>query len=147
MNEQFETIRYTADVVCARDDGRVLLIKRRWSPHQGLFALPGGHVDPGERAVDAAARELLEETGVAVDPGALVMVGVFDAPGRDERGRYVSVAFLAKVPAGTKARAADDAAAVRWVPLTRLPERLAFDHHEILTAARGRLRIAHHDQA
>lgn len=54
-NDTFETIRYTADVVCVRGQ-HVLLIERGWPPHQGLLALPGGHVDPGEKALDAAAR-------------------------------------------------------------------------------------------
>jgi len=56
-------------------------------------------------------------------------------PTRDPRGRYVTVAYLAWVPAGAAARAGDDAAAVRWAPLDRLPGDLAFDHHQILADA------------
>ncbi|MFI2214952.1 NUDIX domain-containing protein [Streptomyces sp. NPDC020141] len=88
-----EKIFYTADVVCVRGDD-VLLIERGWPPHQGKLALPGGHIDEGETSRDAAARELLEETGVAVSVDELVLVGVYDAPARDPRGRYVSVAYL-----------------------------------------------------
>ncbi|MER7968540.1 NUDIX hydrolase [Streptomyces sp. NPDC096080] len=135
MTESYEAIRYAADVVCVRADGRVLLIERGWPPHKGALALPGGHVDPGETAREAAARELAEETGVSLDPADLVMVGVYDTPGRDPRGRYVSVAYLATVPNGTTARAGDDATAVRWLPLTN-PGHLAFDHAHIVAAAR-----------
>ncbi|MFD6911774.1 NUDIX domain-containing protein [Streptomyces goshikiensis] len=132
--ETFETIRYAADVVCIRG-GDVLLIERGWDPHKGLLALPGGHVDPGETSRAAAARELEEETGVRVDPAALVLVGVYDEPGRDSRGRYVSAAYRVTVPEGTEACAGDDATAVRWVPLAA-PGVLAFDHGEIVADAR-----------
>ncbi|MEV6687616.1 NUDIX hydrolase [Streptomyces sp. NPDC051130] len=128
-----ETIRYTADVVCIRGND-VLVIERGWPPHQGMLALPGGHVDPGETSRQAAARELFEETGVHVALDALVLIGVYDAPERDPRGRYVTVAYAATVPADTTATAGDDATAVRWVPLDA-PGYLAFDHGEIVHAA------------
>ncbi|MFI5943669.1 NUDIX domain-containing protein [Streptomyces uncialis] len=131
-----ETIRYTADVVCVRN-GAVLLIERGWPPHKGRLALPGGHVDPGETSRTAAARELLEETGVHVDPRDLTLLGVYDTPGRDPRGRYVTAAYLVTVPDDTTAEAGDDAAAVRWTPLGNARD-LAFDHTDIVTNARYR---------
>lgn len=128
--------RYTADVVALDPDGRVLLIERRWEPYTGSWALPGGHVDPGENSRDAAARELAEETGVHVNASDLILIGTYDAPGRDPRGPYSTDAYLARVPAGTVAVAADDAANVRWVELsTALRDRLAFDHADILSDA------------
>ncbi|MFC8284658.1 NUDIX domain-containing protein [Streptomyces cyaneofuscatus] len=133
MTELVENIRYTADVVCIRGS-EVLLIERGWDPHKGMYALPGGHVDPGETSRNAAARELLEETGVHVAPAELVFVGVWDEPDRDPRGRYITAAYAAIVPEDTTARAGDDAAAVRWVPLDA-PGTLAFDHGEIVAAA------------
>lgn len=69
--ETFETIRYTADVVVTTTDGRVLLIERGWDPYAGQWALPGGHVDPGETSRAAAARELAEEAGVYAAPEEL----------------------------------------------------------------------------
>ncbi|MFH9748498.1 NUDIX domain-containing protein [Streptomyces anulatus] len=134
MAELVENIRYTADVVCIRGS-EVLLIERGWDPHKGMYALPGGHVDPGETSRNAAARELLEETGVHVAPADLVFVGVWDEPDRDPRGRYITAAYAAIVPEDTTAHAGDDATAVQWMPLDT-PGTLAFDHGEIVTAAR-----------
>ncbi|MFF3557093.1 NUDIX domain-containing protein [Streptomyces tsukubensis] len=133
---EVETIRFTADVVCVRG-GDVLLIERGWPPYKGRLALPGGHVDPGETSRDAAARELLEETGVRVDARNLTLIDVYDAPDRDPRGRYVTAAYLATVPAGTVATAGDDAAAVRWAPLDT-PGETAFDHGRILADVQRR---------
>ncbi|MFE2174407.1 NUDIX domain-containing protein [Kitasatospora sp. NPDC059462] len=135
MTEIFESIRYTADVVAIAQDGRVLLIERGWPPFAGAWALPGGHVDPGETSRNAAARELAEETGVRVDAADLLQLGVWDEPGRDPRGRYVTAAYLAVVPASTPAAAGDDARTARWWPWNELPELLAFDHAAILHAA------------
>lgn len=135
MTETFETIRFTADVVAVTPDRHVLLIERGWDPYEGHWALPGGHVDPGETSLHAAVRELEEETGVRVADGDLHQIGTWDAPGRDPRGRYVTVAYLAHVPVGTEAVAGDDARTAKWVPLDDLPEQLAFDHADILRAA------------
>ncbi|MEU5666520.1 NUDIX hydrolase [Streptomyces longwoodensis] len=132
-NTAREAIRYTADVVLVAD-GHVLLIERGWDPYEGCWALPGGHVDAGETSIAAAARELEEETGISVPLPHLRQVGAFDAPGRDPRGRYVSVAYTATLPAPVPPTAGDDATAARWWPLTALPD-LAFDHADILTAA------------
>ncbi|MEU6467471.1 NUDIX domain-containing protein [Streptomyces sp. NPDC046976] len=130
-----ENIRYTADVIAMTPSGEVLLIERGWPPHKGSWALPGGHVDPGEPSRVAAARELKEETGVRVAADELRQVGVWDTPGRDPRGRYVTVAYLAVVPAGTQATAGDDARRAEWWPLDAPPEKLAFDHADILRVA------------
>jgi len=130
--EVFETIRYTADIVAVTPDRRVLLIERGWDPYEGHWALPGGHVDPGETSLAAAARELAEETGVQVTPADLRPIGVFDRPDRDPRGRYITAAYLARVPADTAVTAGDDARTARWWPLDALPARLAFDHADIL---------------
>ncbi|MFF6970343.1 NUDIX domain-containing protein [Streptomyces tsukubensis] len=130
-----DSARLTADVVVFDSAGRVLLIERGWAPFEGCWALPGGHVDPGETSLEAAVRELAEETGVRVAAGDLTRIDVWDQPGRDPRGRYVTIAYLATVPQGTTAQAGDDARAARWWPLTDLPE-LAFDHADIIRAAR-----------
>ncbi|MGW1355579.1 NUDIX domain-containing protein [Streptomyces sp. NPDC002409] len=135
--ETFETIRYTADAVVTTTDGYVLLIERGWEPHKGQWALPGGHVDPGETSRAAAARELAEEAGVYVAPEELTQIGTFDQPGRDRRGRYVTVAYHLTVLPGTIVEAGDDATRAEWWPLSALPK-LAFDHADILRVAAGR---------
>ncbi|MGW0607794.1 NUDIX domain-containing protein [Streptomyces sp. NPDC002640] len=128
-----ETIRYTADVVLLAA-GHVLLIERGWDPFEGCWALPGGHVDAGETSLAAAARELEEETGITVPTADLRQTGVYDGPGRDPRGRYVTVAYTATLPAPVPPKAGDDATAARWWPLDALPV-LAFDHADILADA------------
>lgn len=126
------TIRYTADVVVMTTDGHLLLIERDWDPYEGQWALPGGHLDARETSRTAAARELLEETGVLVYPEHLRAIGTWDQPGRDPRGRYSTDVYYALVPAGTPIVAGDDARTVRWWPATSLPAQLAFDHADIV---------------
>ncbi|MGA5363961.1 NUDIX domain-containing protein [Streptomyces purpurascens] len=132
MNTTDETIRYTADVVLLAA-GHVLLIERGWDPFKGRWALPGGHVDPGETSLAAAVRELEEETGITLPATEMRQVGAFDAPSRDPRGRYVSVAYTATLPTQLQPTAGDDATAARWWPLHALPD-LAFDHADILAS-------------
>ncbi|MEU5772682.1 NUDIX hydrolase [Streptomyces venezuelae] len=130
----------TADVVVLSRDRRVLLIERGWPPFKGYWALPGGEIDPGEAPLAAAVRELLEETGVEVDPVGLDLLDTFDAAGRDPRGRYVTTAYVTVLPAAVPLAAGDDAAAAVWWPLDGLPM-LAFDHAEILAAATAVCRL------
>ncbi|MEV4599470.1 NUDIX domain-containing protein [Amycolatopsis sp. NPDC049253] len=135
---------YAADMAAfTRRDGvwHVLVIQRGWNPDKGKLALPGGHVDRDECSRDAAVRELAEETGIHVPEGSFVaQVGVFDEPGRDARGRYVSVAYGVLLNDAPDPVAADDAAAAEWMPLhiaTRVADMggFAFDHHRILARA------------
>ncbi|ORT47187.1 NUDIX hydrolase [Frankia sp. KB5] len=134
-----ETARLTADVVAlAEQDGapHVLLIRRGWDPYAGLWALPGGHVDPGETAHAAACRELAEETGLAVTAADLRPIGVYSAPGRDPRGRYVTFAYALILPHPIPPTAGDDATAAEWVPLpVAFARGFAFDHARIVTDA------------
>lgn len=133
-----ESARLTGDIalIGTADDGEahVLLIERGWPPYTGRLALPGGHVDVGERVDDASRRELREETGLSAD--RIELIGVYSEPGRDPRGRYVTWAYAARVDGLPQLVAGDDARAAYWRPLAwvlRHPEQLAFDHHQILT--------------
>jgi 8-oxo-dGTP diphosphatase len=131
----------TVDVVIVTREPRprVLLIRRKHEPYTGHWAIPGGFVDMDEPLEDAARRELHEETGVRTRK--LEQLGTFGDPERDPRGRTISVVYLAQVDAERiHPEANDDAAEVGWFPLSRPPAELAFDHHQILAAARQRLR-------
>ena len=129
----------TVDLVIATPEPRprVLLIRRKADPYAGRWALPGGFVNENEPLVAAAQRETLEETGVEVtDLEQLYTAG---DPGRDPRGWTVTVAYLVRVNAADlKPVAADDAEAVGWYPLDKLPQ-MAFDHAMILARARARI--------
>jgi 8-oxo-dGTP diphosphatase len=120
------------------DDLKVLLVQRGVEPFVGAWALPGGFVLPDESLDAAARRELAEETGIA--DVFLEQLYTFGEPGRDPRGRVITVAYyaLAKL-ADFKVAAATDAAAAAWHPLGGLPP-LAFDHADIVEVARARLR-------
>jgi 8-oxo-dGTP diphosphatase len=129
-----QNIKLTVDaVIFAERAGvkNVLLIQRKNPPFQDQWALPGGFVEDDEDLETAARRELKEETGIDADD--LKQVGAFGKPGRDPRGRTVSVAFQGIV-AFQMAEADTDAKAVDWHPIDGLPD-LAFDHNEIISQA------------
>lgn len=115
----------------------VLLIERKQEPYAGCWALPGGYVEMDELLKNAAARELWEETGISGIE--LDLIGVFDDPKRDPRGRTIGIAFLGVVD-GTPPtpRSGDDAAGAAWFRLTELP-RLAFDHSDIIVRSLEKL--------
>jgi 8-oxo-dGTP diphosphatase len=135
---QYARPALTVDValIAAAPAPSVLLIERAHEPYGGAWALPGGFVEEGERIVDAAARELAEETGVST--GELTLLGVYDTPGRDPRGWTVSVTYLGRVAERVEARGGDDAADAAWFALDALPQ-LAFDHAEIVADAAAEL--------
>lgn len=130
MTDTAKTIK-TADVVLTSSDGWVLLILRRWDPFKGLWALPGGRVDPGENPQVAASRELREETGIYADYRALRKVGTYEDAGRDPRGPYSTTAYALTLPGRKTPRAGDDAEMAAWFKLDDLPN-LAFDHEQII---------------
>ncbi len=136
-------MRVTVDIVLftLRPDAaslEVLLVERGVPPYEGAWALPGGFVHPDESLEDAARRELREETGV--DSGYLEQLYSFGDPGRDPRGRVVTVAYYALVSADRRPpEAGTDARSAKFWPVAALPA-LAFDHAMILEYALGRLR-------
>jgi 8-oxo-dGTP diphosphatase len=119
------------DCVVRDHAGRILLIRRKYEPFKGAYALPGGFVEIGETVEDACRRELDEETGVKA--AALELIGVYSNPDRDPRGHTCSVAFLTRIETA-EATAGDDAAAAEWVPDWRAVT-IAFDHAQILADA------------
>jgi 8-oxo-dGTP diphosphatase len=119
------------------DDLRILLIKRGGEPFKGSWALPGGFLGETETLDQCAARELQEETGVT--DAHLEPFATFSDPDRDPRGRTITAAYLALVPAADHIlQSGSDADEAKWHSVTRLPK-LAFDHREIIKAARQAL--------
>jgi len=126
--ETFKNPYPTVDILF-HHPGEVLLIRRKNEPFG--WALPGGFVDYGESAEQAAEREALEETGLKAQH--LRQFRVYSQPGRDPRFHTLSVIFLAQ-PEG-EIRAGDDAAEARWFAASALPKDMAFDHAQIIADA------------
>ncbi len=127
----------TIDLAVFALDGerlRVLLIRRKKDPFAGRWALPGGFLDIDEPVEVGARRELREETGLDVTR-PVEFLGVYADPGRDPRGRTITLAhaFVARGPLPSVA-GRDDAEGAAWLdPMQPLP--LAFDHDKILADA------------
>jgi 8-oxo-dGTP diphosphatase len=114
----------------------VLLVERGIEPYQGEQALPGGFLNNAEEDILAAAhRELREEANLDDSRLHLEQLGAYGAPGRDPRGRIISVAYLAIAPGLPEPVAGTDAASAHWQPVDEVlsgARKLAFDHYQIL---------------
>ena len=117
----------TVDIIIETPDGRILLIKRKNPPHG--WALPGGFIEYGESAEDAAIREAKEETGLSVELTGLV--GVYSDPDRDPRFHTITTVFSAK--SADQPKAGDDAADIAPFSPNSLPELIVFDHRKIVS--------------
>ena len=105
---------------------RVLLVRRGREPLKGHWTLPGGVLEVGESLVEGVAREVMEETGLQVEP--IELVELLDRIHREEsrvRYHYVIADYLCRVTGG-ELRAASDADEVRWV------ERAEWNSHSAL---------------
>src|SRR5271165_5915305 len=104
------------------DGGRVLLVRRATEPLKGEWSVPGGMLELGEKLRDGVRREVLEETGLVVEPGEVL--DVFDSIFADNEGRteyhYVLIDYLC-VPVSGEPRAGTDVSDVRWVGEHELP--------------------------
>jgi bifunctional NMN adenylyltransferase/nudix hydrolase len=129
----------TVDAVVVQS-GHVLLIERRARPGKGLWALPGGFLNPDEPLKDACIRELREETKLKVPEavllGSINQQRVFDDPHRSARGRTLTYAFHIELKPDEvlpKVKGSDDAKAAFWVPLAQVqPEKMFEDHYHII---------------
>lgn len=126
-----ETPWLAADAVVFDEAGGVLLIRRKYPPFEGQFALPGGFVEIGETTEAAALRELAEETGI--EGSSPRLIGVYSDPARDQRHHVVSIAYLVRARS-YNVSAGDDAADARFVANWQ-QEKLAFDHRQIIADA------------
>ncbi len=135
-----QKIRLSVDaVVFGYEEGviSVLLIKRKYDPFKGKWAIPGGFVLNHESLETAVERELQEETGVKIN--YLEQLYSFGDVDRDPRGRVVTVAYVGLVrPNAFRIYASTDAEQAQWFTINNLPE-LSFDHKKILDIAIARL--------
>lgn len=122
----------TVDMVVLRNiesNPQILLIERGKDPFKSSWALPGGFIEMEEELVDSAYRELREETSIGnIELQAL---NTYGKPGRDPRGRTISVIFGGILKSQDEAIAGDDAVKADWFSIHQLPE-LAFDHDLII---------------
>jgi bifunctional NMN adenylyltransferase/nudix hydrolase len=131
-----------AVVICK---GHVLLIQRKESPGKGMWAVPGGFINPDEKIIDGIFRELVEETMINLPPAilknSLTKVEVFDTPDRSLRGRTITHAGLIELTTVReslpKIKGADDADKAKWVPLDQArnlseTNQMFEDHYHII---------------
>lgn len=119
-------------VVVWRGD-EVLLIRRGKPPYAGHWSIPGGSVEPGERLLDAAARELREETGVRAEICGLI--DVFESITPD--GHYIMIDYAARWISG-EPRAGDDAVDAAFVPRAEAERRVGWDEtRKVIGASRA----------
>ncbi len=140
----YQPTHVTVDAAVVQS-GHILLIERRAYPGKGLWALPGGFVDPHEKLVDACLRELREETRLKVPlpvlKGSIKKQDVFDEPHRSARGRTITHAYYLELQPSQqlpKVKGGDDAKRARWVPLANLkPTEMFEDHYYIIQSLLG----------
>lgn len=142
---EFPRPAVTVDAVVFAVDGpslRVLMVRRGRPPFEGRWALPGGFIEMDEDAAPAARRELKEETGLELDPLLpFDPIGFYADPGRDPRGRTISLVFASVLPPPLPTpKGGDDAAEASWILADPSAEPLAFDHDRILADALDWLR-------
>jgi 8-oxo-dGTP diphosphatase len=114
-------------------DKHVLLIRRGNEPFKGLWALPGGFVEMDETLDNAVARELTEETGLKLS--GFKQLHTFGNPGRDPRGRNITIVFYVSIPEVVSVAGGDDADEAKWFSIHQLPK-LAFDHNKVIEMGR-----------
>jgi ADP-ribose pyrophosphatase YjhB (NUDIX family) len=127
--------------VIVDDEGKVVLIRRRYEPLKGEWSLPGGGVEVGETLAEAVAREIREETGLDVEVGPVIEV--FDRITRDEgervRYHYVLIDYLCRPVGGTLRAGSDVDDAVLVDPAQLEPFRLTSTATAVIARA---LRLA-----
>lgn len=140
-------IGVTVDPVCF-NRGRVLLVKRRFMPGKGLWALPGGYIKAGEETpFQAVLRELREETRFRANRSWLFAESVYGTPDRSLKGHTISIGYGFEVPdhidsdpvsEAMAVKGGSDALSAAWVPLNDVRTKPEFirgmfeDHFDIV---------------
>ncbi|RME62795.1 MAG: NUDIX hydrolase [Nitrospirae bacterium] len=126
LHELPRTPLLTVDIIIETSEGGIVLIKRK-NPPEG-WALPGGFVEYGESLEDAAIREAKEETGLDIE--LIRQFHTYSAPDRDPRFHTVTTVYIARGKGNLNA--GDDAKEAKVFTRDNLPEKIAFDHRQIL---------------
>lgn len=139
---------FTTDAVVIQG-GHVLMIRRGHAPGKGLWALPGGFLNPKETTEEGCIRELREETKLKVPEivlrKSITARELFDAPDRSLRGRTLTHAFLIELDGGDgslpRVKGSDDAAEAKWFKLSEIDKMgdvIFEDHKHIISTMKGR---------
>lgn len=138
----YQPVFVTTDAVVVMN-GHILVVKRKVNPGKGLFALPGGFVNPNEKIEDSMIRELKEETKIVypIDKVKSFIVGtcVFDHPYRSLRGRTITHAYFIHIKDNRPlpgVTGGDDAAEAMWMPINDVymnEDEFFEDHVHIIT--------------
>jgi 8-oxo-dGTP diphosphatase len=156
MSDQAAGVLVTVDVVIPRlspagSGWEVILIQRNKQPYQGMWALPGGHVNTDDSSLEAAAqREAREETGLDIPLHLFKQVQTYE-DFEDPRGKYVCLLYVLSEPLSPEAsiEAGDDASHVQWHAvenLQSLPD-LAYNHIRLLRMALRQLFTSYYHNA
>lgn len=124
----------TVDFIVHIDNEGILFVKRKNFPYRRKWALPGGFLDVGkENTLQAAIRELKEETSLDIDPTNIVLEGVYSDPQRDPRDHVVSIVYSINLSQEhiSMVKPDDDAADAKFIKDIDM-DNLAFDHKQIL---------------
>lgn len=125
---KIEKVIVASDIIIENSDDSIILVKRANEPFINQWALPRGIMEPGETIEQAAVREAKEETGL--DVHLTHLIGVYTQPGRDPRGRAISVLYAVKITGGNLSAGSDAQEVLKTKDFSQM--QLAFDHNQML---------------
>ena len=137
INPEYYVLEYPdwINVLAITEDGKFVLERQyRHGLGKTCYEIPAGVIEKGETPLEAARRELQEETGIKADIKDLHLLGIYSDPKRDSRGHTVSAVYV--YFSDKEAHAADDARDAKYFHIDNLPEKIAFDHRKILQDAK-----------
>lgn len=128
MKHKIPRITVDAIILHGETEG-IVLVKRKYNPEKGKWALPGGHLEFGESLEEAVVREVKEETNLNL--GEYEQFKAYSDPSRDPRGHYITMVFTGN--AYGELKSGDDAKEVQVFSMEEIKNmELAFDHAKIL---------------
>jgi len=103
--------------------GEILLVRRKAEPGRGLWSIPGGAVEVGEKLLDALKREILEETGLTIKPISIIDIAEVIKKDEDNRIKYhyIIIDYIAEVSSGILKPSTDVSDAI-WIKVNKISE-------------------------